>query len=1061
MRARVVMSLYGFWMLAITAAFYAFPAWHLVLWSSLALSSAGAIAAGVLWHRPSYRTPWWLVAIAVAVFAAGDTTYNVLTTVLGQTNPFPSLADVFYLAMYPIMATGLVLFIRHRTGGRDRGSLLDALSLTAALALLSWIFLIDPYVRNPDLTWLERATSIAYPLGDILILATIARLLISTRRNPATALLGIGVAGLLASDVVYGLVQLGGSWQIGSFYDLGWVVFYVAWGVAALHPSMVDLSVPVRQPSGEMSPRRVILLMAVSLVAPAVLLADALAGDARHGPMIAGSSAVLFLLVMLRLSGVVARHRQAVERERTLRSAGAALVSAADTEDVADSVRTAVARLVPTGTRHHAVIVIHSADPLEQRGRVHAVPAEISSLVPVDTVACITADDAQGFTSALVCPLLLEDQPSTRPSVGYLIIAACEGVLLTLQGALEVLASQAALAVERVTLTREVTRRNNEAYFRTLVQNARDVIVIVDNDGDIRYASPSAEAVLGAGSVVGRHVLDLVDTQDRDAATTELSSVLSGSVGSASQDLGVVRTDGGRIDVEVTSRDLRDDPTVRGVVLTLRDVTAERKLQRELTHRAFHDALTGLPNRHLFRDRLEQALTDIRRRGAVVGVLLVDLDDFKLVNDTMGHGAGDELLTAVATRLTDVLRPRELAARLGGDEFAILIEDADSPSDLEAIAARLVTAFHAPLPVAGGITTSASVGVASTREAQGAAEMLRHADLALYAAKGAGKGRWRHYEPGLHRAAIDRLETRTDLERAVTAGAFELHYQPIVQLGGGAVVGVEALLRWPHPRRGPVPPAEFIHVAEETGLIVPLGAWVIERALADLSSWRHQGKRWTDISMNINVSACQVRTPGFLDTVVDGLDRWDVPAASLVLEITETALLTDEARVAADLKALRRLGIRIAIDDFGTGYSSLDYIRRHTVDILKIDRSFIEGIDRSGRRAALIGSILHLARALELSVVAEGVETPAQRDTLLLSGCDLGQGYLFSVPVPADAITLWLPGTHPIPTTTAQAGVHGVPPSRNGAAPTSNAQTNSRSGTERSPTGEGGTHDRR
>jgi diguanylate cyclase (GGDEF)-like protein/PAS domain S-box-containing protein len=1053
MRARLVIPLYGASMLALTAAFYAFPAWHLVLWSSLALSSAGAIAAGVLWHRPGYRIPWWLLAIAVTVFAAGDTTYNVLTTVLGQTNPFPSLADVFYLVMYPIMAAGLVLFIRHRTGGHDRGSLLDALSLTAALGLLSWIFLIDPYVRNPNLTWIERATSIAYPLGDILILATIARLLITTRRNRATALLGIGAASLLASDVVYGLVQLGGSWQIGTSYDLGWVVFYISWGVAALHPSMVGLSTPVRLPPAEMSPRRVILLMTVSLVAPAVLLADSLTGDARHGPIIAGTCALLLLLVMLRLSGVVVRHRQAVERERTLRSAGVALVSAADTDDVAKAVRTAVRDLVPTGKRHRAVVLIHSADPLKQHDFTNAVPAEASMLSPVESIPAM-AGDAQGFATALVCPLLLVDQLTARPPVGHLVVAAGEGLLLTLQGALEVLASQAALAVERVTLAHEVTRRNNEAYFRTLVQNARDVILIVDDDGYLAYASPSAEAVLGTGMVVGRHVFDLIDADDRDSATTELATMLAGA-GSSSQDFALARTDGGRIDVEVTSRDLREDPTVRGVVLTLRDVTGERKLQRELTHRAFHDTLTGLPNRDLFRDRVEHALTNIHDRDGVVGILLVDLDDFKLVNDTMGHGAGDELLTAVATRLSDVLRPQDTAARLGGDEFAILIEHADSVSDVEQIAARLVDALHTPLSVAGGITPSASVGVASTREAHGAAEMLRHADLALYAAKGAGKGRWRHYEPDLHVAAIDRLEARTDLEYAVATGAFELHYQPIVQLGDGKVVGAEALARWQHPRRGAVAPGEFIRVAEETGLIVPLGEWIIERALADLSSWRQEVGQRTPISMNINVSACQVRTSGFIDTIIDGLARWDVPASSLVLEITETALLTDDAQVAADLNALRKLGIRIAIDDFGTGYSSLDYVRRHTVDILKIDRSFIGGIDRSGRRAALIGSILHLARALELSVVAEGVETPAQRDTLLLSGCDLGQGYLFSVPLTADAITPWLRGHHPIPANTARPGLHGIPRRRRGAHRTAAAPTNSLfSPTEHQPIGE-------
>jgi diguanylate cyclase (GGDEF)-like protein/PAS domain S-box-containing protein len=1013
MRARIVIAIYGVWMLALTAAFYAFPAGHLVLWSSLALSSATAIAAGVLMHRPPHQCPWWLLAIAVTVFAAGDTTYNVLTTLLGQSNPFPSLADVFYLAMYPISAAGLLLLIRHRTGGRDRGSLLDALSLTTALALLSWIFFIEPYVSDANLTWLERATSIAYPLSDVLILATLTRLLITTGRNRAAALLGVGSAGLLASDILYGLVQLGGSWQIGSSYDLGWVVFYIAWGAAALHPSMADLTVPVHRPSEEMSVRRIALLMAVSLVAPGVLLADALTDGVQHGPMIAVSSAVLFLLILARLSGVVARHRQAVERERTLRSAGAELLSATDPGDVAATVRTAVTRLVPVGSAHHAVLLTDTEDLTSPPSPGSGSPAGASWLVRGDDVEVAPAGQTPEFAMVLVCPLVLHDRPVAGPSVGLLMVAAAETVLLTLQGALEVLASQAALAVERVTLSQELIRRNNEAYFRTLVQNAQDVILIVDDGGRVRYASPSADAVLGPGSVVGTHVLDLVDAGDRDAAERALLTAQAGQPGPDTGGYGVVRTDGGRIDVEVTYRDLRDDPTIRGIVLTLRDVTEQRKLQHELTHRAFHDALTGLANRVLFQDRVEQALTSTSSDGGVVGVLLIDLDDFKLVNDTMGHSAGDNLLAAVAARLTAVLRADDMAARLGGDEFAILVQGAAHATEVEEIAARVVDALHAPLDVAGGLTSSVSVGVATTPEAHGSTEMLSQADLALYAAKAAGKGRWRRYEPGLHLAAVDRLEVRTDLERALVSEAFELLYQPIVDLGSDRMVGVEALVRWHHPRRGVVRPAEFIHVAEETGLVVPLGAWVIERALADLARWRRESAPGTHVTMSINVSACQVRAPGFLGTLVDALARWDVPAASLVLEITETALLADDAQVSADLTALRELGLRIAIDDFGTGYSSLDYIRVHAIDILKVDRTFIDGIEKSGRQAALVGAIVHLAKALDLRVVAEGVETAAQRDAVVLSGCDLAQGYLFSVPITADEIVGWLLATAP------------------------------------------------
>ncbi|MBL8926379.1 MAG: EAL domain-containing protein [Pseudonocardia sp.] len=998
---RIATMFFGLLMLALTGAFYALPAWHLVLWSSLALSSAAAIAVGVLMHRPARPLPWWLLALAVTVFAAGDTTYNVLTTILGRERPFPSLADVFYLAMYPLAAAGLVLLIRRRTGGRDRGSLLDALGVTTATALLSWIFFIDPYVQDVTLTWQERATSITYPLGDILLMATLARLLITSGSNRAAALLGAGVAGLLASDIAYGLGQLDRTWAIGSCYDLGWVVFYITWGLAALHPSMADLTVPARAPSAEMGIGRIALLMAVSLVAPGALLAESLTGEVRSATMIAASSALLFLIVLVRLAGVVARHRQAVERERTLRTAGADLVSAGDATDLATSVRRAVDRLVPPGATHRAVLLVDGATA-GVPGPGADIPEEPSRLLQVADLDGVAARETDGFTTALVCPLVPTERPTAGSSIGLLVVAAAEPVLCTLRGALEVLASQTALAVERVTLSQEVTRRNNEAYFRTLVQNAHDVILIVDDGGHIRYASPSAEAVLGPGSLLARPVVDLVTPADRDAAERALPAGDGGS-GTSYR---LLRTDGARIDVEVTSRDLRDDPTVRGFVLTLRDVTDQRKLEQELTHRASHDSLTGLANRVLFRDRIERALA--ARPHGIVGVLLVDLDDFKLVNDTMGHGIGDELLVAVAGRLIATLRPDDLAARLGGDEFAILIEGATGVDEIEEIAARIVDALGAPLDIGSGLATSVSVGVATTPDASGSAEMLSQADLALYAAKGAGKGRWRRYEPSLHLAAVDRLEVRTELERAIALGAFTLLYQPIVDLRSGVILGVEALVRWRHPRRGTVAPGDFIHVAEETGLVVPLGSWVLDCALADLARWRRESAPGTSVMMSVNVSALQVRAPGFLEALVAALAQWDVPAESLILEITETALLADDDRASADLAALRELGLHIAIDDFGTGYSSLDYLRQHAIDVLKIDRSFIDGIESSDRQAALVGAIVHLAQALDLRVVAEGVETPTQRDTLIEAGCRLAQGHLFSVPVPAEEIVPWL-----------------------------------------------------
>jgi diguanylate cyclase (GGDEF)-like protein/PAS domain S-box-containing protein len=1005
MRPRVVVPAYLTGMLVLTAGYYALPTWQVELKALIGLAGAGAVVVGVRLNRPTHPVPWWLLGAAITTNTAGGVVYGVLTSAVGPVHPDPSGADALFLTVCPFGAAGLLLIVRHRTGGYDRDSLLDALSATVALGLLLWLFLIDPSVRDPALDWPQRAIAIALPLGDVLLLAVLVRLVITGGRERAALLLGAGAVAMLVSDVLYGLLRFDGSWPPGGPYDLGWLVFCAAWGAAALDPSMARLAVPAPRPSAGVTRPRVALLAAVSLIAPGALLADSAAGGGRNGPVIAVCSAVLFLLVLSRLAGVVRRDREAVERERTLRSAGAALVSATGIADVAASVRTAVAQLVPPGEAHRATLLVHAQEP----DGPAAVPSGTSGIVAAEALDARTAEAAHGFSTVLVCPLLRHDRPTAGSPIGVLVVGACEGLLLTLQGALEVLAGQAALAVERVALAREMGRRDNEAYFRTLVHNATDVILILTADDRVRYASPSAAAVLGPGPVVGAAVLDLVDPRDRDAAERALAAAARADrPDHGSRSFRVVRVDGEVIDVEVAYRDLRADPTVHGTVLTLRDVTEQRRLQRELTRRAFHDALTGLANRVLFQDRVEQALTGTgagRRRGPV-GVLLVDLDEFKLVNDTMGHGSGDDVLVAVAERLGDLLAPGDTAARLGGDEFAILLADAADAAEVERTAARVVEALGAPFDVAGGLALTVSVGVAGAGVADGPAELLRQADLALNAAKAAGKNGWCRYEPGLHLAAVDRVAVRTELRQALGAGEFAVRYQPIVDLAGGQTVGFEALVRWFNPRRRPVPPAEFIPIAEETGLIVPLGEWVLDRALADLAHWRE--RTTSPVRVNVNVSAHQLRARGFVDHVRDALARAGVPAAALALEITETALLSDDAEVTTNLAALREHGVRIAIDDFGTGFASLDYIRLHAVDSLKIDRSFVDGVEGSRRQTALVGTIVHLAHALNLPVVAEGVETPAQRDALLLVGCRLGQGHLFSVPIPADAALAWL-----------------------------------------------------
>jgi diguanylate cyclase (GGDEF)-like protein len=470
----------------------------------------------------------------------------------------------------------------------------------------------------------------------------------------------------------------------------------------------------------------------------------------------------------------------------------------------------------------------------------------------------------------------------------------------------------------------------------------------------------------------------------------------------------VKRADGRLVRVDVSGRDLRADPTVRGLVITLRDVTERRRLEDELTHRASHDSLTGLANRVLFQDRLRQSVARARRTGAVVGMLFVDLDDFKVVNDTLGHDVGDRLLVAVGQRLADCLRAQDTAARLGGDEFAALIDDARDVQEIEQVAARINAALAEPFPLGDGVVSGvASIGVATTDEADDEEALRRQADLALYDAKAAGKGQWRRFQPALHTAVLARLELRAGLDRAVAGNQFELRYQPITELTTGAAVGFEALVRWRHPTRGLIPPSQFIAVAEETGLIVQIGDWVLTQALLDARRWPRDG-RGGQRYVSVNVSVRQFRGPGFVDRVLAEVTRSGLPPGALMLELTESLLLRDDEGVWADLAALRQAGVRIAIDDFGTGYSSLSYLRHVPIDVLKVDRSFVDAIATSAQQRALVDGVIRLAHTLGLEVVAEGIEDPAERELLIAMGCRQGQGYLFARPLSFREAAEWV-----------------------------------------------------
>jgi diguanylate cyclase (GGDEF)-like protein/PAS domain S-box-containing protein len=502
------------------------------------------------------------------------------------------------------------------------------------------------------------------------------------------------------------------------------------------------------------------------------------------------------------------------------------------------------------------------------------------------------------------------------------------------------------------------------------------------------------------------------------------------------------RRDGAAFDVEAASHPIDWDGRPARLVLAA-DVTARTRLEAELTRQALHDPLTGLGNRTLFRARVEAALARAAREGGAAGgagvaVLFLDLDNFKTVNDSLGHGAGDALLTAVARRLLSATRGCDAVARLGGDEFAVLLDAVRDPSEAVVVAERVLDALRRPVVLDGAeVAAPASVGIATSAHADTAEALLRDADVAMYQAKAQGRANYRLFEPAMHAAALTRLQLEGELRRAVEQllapagpgdapdagpGAFGVLYQPIVALATGEVRGVEALVRWHHPERGVVPPGQFMPLAEETGMVVPLGRWVLREACRQVGVWRRAHRGAAGLRVAVNVAERQLRDPGLVDDVRAALVAAALPAGALLLEITEGALMQEPAQAARTLADLRELGVRVAVDDFGTGYSSLGYLQQFPVDVLKIDRAFVAALGAgvangaAGARppgrpgvddAALVRAIVHLGHTLALETVAEGIEDAGQAAALRALGCSLGQGYLFARPLePAGILPL-------------------------------------------------------
>ncbi|HMM93684.1 EAL domain-containing protein [Phycicoccus sp.] len=689
---------------------------------------------------------------------------------------------------------------------------------------------------------------------------------------------------------------------------------------------------------------------------------------------------LLVVLVEMALLTGVWHLGDGLEREReataAVRGTLAATSSPATPADVA-ALRGSVDALVATGTDRGRPLarLVDAADHLA------AAPGDAESLAAARTAtAALGADLDRARTRVALTAAAIH---------AALLLVASVGWFVWFRRIVD-----RHRAVER-RLTAQQVVDQGERRLLELVRYSADLLVVVEQDGTLSFVSPSTRAVLGRDPepYLGAGLSRLLG----DEAIPVIRLMESGRAGVHPATARVTHADGRRLVLEGTASNLLHEEAVGAWVLALHDVTDQQALAEQLSHQAFHDPLTGLANRALFTDRLAHALQP-RTEPVPTAVLFLDLDDFKNVNDSRGHSVGDRLLVVVADRLRGTVRPSDTAARLGGDEFAVIVEQADA-AEATALAERILLAISAPIEVEGTVwAVHGSVGVATAASGQTSTEeMLRNADVAMYWAKEAGKNTVARYDDARHAASLDVRALEHELARAIDGDELVLHFQPTVDLDTGRVAGFEALVRWQHPQRGLLPPSDFIPLAERTELVVPLGSWVLREACRAGATF---GAGPDVPTVAVNVSARQLLRPGFAEEVASVLDASGMPAERLVLELTESVLLDDFAGVERTLTRIRALGVWIAIDDFGTGYSSLSYLSQLPVDILKVDKSFIDRVTTEDHAASVTLAILEMSRSLKLLTVAEGVETDEQAAWLQARACGRGQGFLWSRPVP-------------------------------------------------------------
>ncbi len=553
----------------------------------------------------------------------------------------------------------------------------------------------------------------------------------------------------------------------------------------------------------------------------------------------------------------------------------------------------------------------------------------------------------------------------------------------------------------------EASLRHSEQRLQALVRHASDAIVVIETSGEVLYASPAIERLLGhAPGDVPRFDRELVHEDHLGHAQALFQEVLTSPRAVRWIEIPFKHADGEYRWFEIGATNMLDDPAVGGLVCNMRDVTERRSAQQQLTFQAYHDALTHLPNRWSFLDQLEHAQNEAKENQRYVAVLFLDVDRFKLVNDSLGHEIGDRMLIAVAERLAACLRPRDSVARFGGDEFTVLLRDLADADVALRVADRMMAAMREPLVIDGHeLFASASVGIAlSHAGAEAAGDLLRQADLAMYVAKEKGRARWELFDPSFAPQVMERLELESDMRRAIEHGEFVVLFQPEISLKSGDVIAAEALLRWVHPTRGVLEPAAFVPIAEESSLIVAIDRFVLRNACMWAHRWATTRNAASSLTVSVNLSPRFMRQADVVGDITSVLRETGVDPRCIQIEITERSALTDLDTTCSQLHQLRATGVRVAVDDFGTGYSALSYLKQLPIDVLKLDKSFVDGLDSAPADLAIVQAIVTMGHALGVKVTAEGVERSEQAIRLRELGCDSAMGWLWARAVPAEQL---------------------------------------------------------